>query len=82
MSLGVATALLAALGGAIVAACYSVPTPDCGFICGPGGACPDGYTCADEQRCHRIGAPTNLVCNTADAAVPVDGAPDAMDDSR
>jgi hypothetical protein len=68
----VAVALLVALAGAIVAACYDVPTPDCGFLCGPRGACPDGYTCADDDRCRRIGAPATLVCPNRDADVPDD----------
>jgi len=79
VSLGVAIAVLVGLTGAIVVACYSVPMPDCGFVCGPGDACPDGYTCADDHRCHRIGAPADLVCTTVDAPSPVDAAPDATD---
>lgn len=80
-------ALLVVLGGAIVAACYDVPTPDCGFRCGPDSACPDNYTCASDHHCHRIGTPANLVCSTPDAAVPngsdaaVDGASDTMSDA-
>ncbi len=81
MSPGVAVALLLALAGAIVVACYDVPRPDCGFLCGPGGACPDGYTCADNHRCRRIGAPTTLVCPNPDADIPDDhdAAVDAVD---
>ena len=90
MSLGVAIALLVGLAGTIVVSCYAIPTPDCGFICGPGGACPDGTTCADDHRCHRNGAPADLVCSTVDAPLPtdasaaeaaVDGAADAPDAS-
>jgi hypothetical protein len=95
VSLGVATALLVAVTGAIVAACYEVPTPDCGFLCGPDNACPDTYTCASDRHCHRIGAPANLVCSTPDGGAPstdasaidaaidaaIDGQPDAMDDA-
>ena len=80
MSLGVALALFAALVGTIALSCYAIPTPDCGFICGPGGECPDGYTCADDHRCHRNGAPDDLVCSTIDAPLPVDAAPDAAPD--
>jgi hypothetical protein len=68
--------MLIALSGTIAVACYTVPRPDCGFICGPGEACPDGYTCADDHRCHRIGAPDDLVCATVDAPLPVDASPD------
>ena len=80
MSLGGSVALVVGLAGAIVVACYEVPRPDCGFICGPESACPDDYTCADDHHCHRIGAPADLVCGGADAAVdarPSDGMPDA-----
>ena len=80
MSLAVAAAMMCALSGAIVA-CYTVPRPDCGFVCGPGNACPDGYTCADDHRCHRIGAPPDLMCATVDAPLPVDAAVDAPDDA-
>ena len=57
-----------ALGGGLLAACYDVPSPDCGYVCGPGGACPDGYICASDGICHRDGAPGNLVCAPPDAA--------------
>ncbi|HEU4732628.1 MAG TPA: hypothetical protein VFT22_32255 [Kofleriaceae bacterium] len=79
-SLGVSITLLVAGAGAIVVACYEVPTPDCGFLCGPGDACPDGYTCADDHRCHRIGAPAGLTCPILDAPLPV--LHDAAVDSR
>jgi hypothetical protein len=85
LSLGAAIALIAglvgALGatGAIVASCYDLPQPDCGFVCGPSGACPDGYSCASDQRCHRLGAPAGLICPSPDAAI--DAAPDAAADA-
>jgi hypothetical protein len=87
-SSGVARALLVVLAGAIGVACYEVPAPDCGFLCGPNGACPDDYMCADDHHCHRIGAPADLVCSTPDAApdagidaaidAAIDATPDAM----
>jgi hypothetical protein len=87
VTLGVAVALLLALAGAIVVACYDVPRPDCGFLCGPGGVCPDDYTCADNHRCRRTGAPATLVCPNPDADIPddhdaaVDAAPEAGPDA-
>ena len=77
MSLGLPLALLATVAGAIVAACYTIPTPSCGFLCGPNNACPDSYACASDHYCHLIGTPASLVCGTADA-----GTPDASDDAR
>ena len=81
-SLGAALALLAALAGAIVSACYDVPRPACGFLCGPAGECPDGYTCAAEQVCHANGSPDGLVCRNPDAALPVDAMSDVAADQR
>jgi hypothetical protein len=70
-----------ALAGAMITACYDVPRPDCGFICGPGGACPEGYSCASDMRCHRNGTSPDLVCASPDAALPVDAASDVADDA-
>jgi hypothetical protein len=81
VSLGIALTLLVALSGAIVAACYDVPRPACGFLCGPDGACPDGYACASDQVCHVAGSPDSLVCPHPDAALPADAAPDAPPDA-
>jgi len=69
---GIALALLIALGGAPIAACYDVPTPACGFACGPDGACPEGYTCAADRTCHLDGSPADLMCARPDAATPAD----------
>jgi hypothetical protein len=62
-----------------IAGCYDVPMPPCGFVCGPGGACPDGYTCAADEVCHRDGSPPSLVCTPPDAGSPTDAAVDATD---
>jgi hypothetical protein len=51
-----------------LAGCYSPPEPDCGFVCGPGDACPADYTCASDHHCHRNGAPAALTCAPGDAA--------------
>lgn len=61
---------------AALAACYSPPEPDCGFACGPSGACPAHYTCAVDRVCHRDGAAAGTTCpEQPDAAVdePGDG---------
>lgn len=73
---------LVALAGAIATSCYEVPRPACGFVCGPDGACPDGYRCAADHYCHRDDAPDDLVCARPDAALPADAPPpDAMVDA-
>jgi hypothetical protein len=77
---GVAFALLAA-AGAIITSCYDIPRPACGFVCGPGGKCPDGYGCASDHYCHRDGTPESLVCRSPDAALPADAAPDELADA-
>jgi hypothetical protein len=61
----------------VISACYSPHQPDCGFFCGPDGACPADYQCAADGRCHRDGTPETLVC-PPDAAV---AAPDVMPDA-
>jgi hypothetical protein len=77
--------LLAALGvllGHALPGCYDVPQPQCGFRCGPNGACPEGYTCkSSDGRCHLNGSPVSLVCGTVDAGVdgPRDAGTDATD---
>ena len=52
-----------------MAACYSTPQPDCGFVCGPAGDCPTDYACAADNRCHRNGTPESLMCAPPDAAI-------------
>ncbi len=95
MYLGIALGLATLLGTIFsLPACYTIPEPDCGFVCGPAGECPDGYACSTlEPRCHRIGTDPALRCDPeADAAIDVpldvpddvpvdapDDAPDAMD---
>ena len=55
---------------ALVAGCYSAPSPTCGFICGTGGSCPGGYTCnEDDRRCHLDGT-TEHCEEFADANLP------------
>ena len=50
---------------ALLAGCYDLPAPSCGFVCGADGACPDAYTCGDDGVCHRDGAPAQ-VCSVPD----------------
>jgi hypothetical protein len=78
---------LALAGSALVAlafpSCYDIPRPECGFRCGPSGACPEDYTCNESDgRCHLDGSSPQLVCGTVDAAdAAIDGSPDAPIDA-
>jgi len=54
--------ILLALG---VSGCYSPYQPDCGFICGTDGACPEDYTCGADRVCHLNGTSPNKVCSQA-----------------
>jgi hypothetical protein len=66
----------------VLPACYDVPKPQCGFRCGPDGACPEDYTCnPTDGRCHLDGAPASLVCATDDAGVDGDAGVDATIDA-
>ncbi len=70
--LGVAIALCFALLGtlSVTQGCYSVPQPECGFVCGPGGACPDDYTCnSADNRCHLNGSAPQQCLGGADAGI-------------
>lgn len=55
-----------------LAACYSAPAPDCGFICGASGACPEGYTCNSDNVCRRDDAPASVTCEVDAGVVPPD----------
>src|SRR5262245_47765337 len=60
---------LTAAAAALLAACFS-PELDGTHTCGPGGLCPDGYTCAPDDVCRREGG------GGVDASGPgVDSAP-------
>ena len=61
-----------------LAACYSPPEPDCGFVCGPENTCPADYTCAADRHCHRNGAPATLVCATPDAGIDAPAPPHVL----
>ncbi len=47
---------------AALVACYSPYEPECGFVCGDGGACPPDYTCGSDNICHLNGSPAGHVC--------------------
>jgi hypothetical protein len=64
------------------AACYAPAQPDCGFVCGEGGACPDDYFCATDGICHRNGTPDTLRCMVdarPDTPRPIDAPPPDAD---
>jgi len=72
VALGAALGLSLTLAGVIITACYEIPRPACGFLCGPGDACPDGYSCAGDMYCHRNDTPPDLMCTRPDAPLPAD----------
>jgi hypothetical protein len=58
-----------------LAGCFAPHEPACAFSCGPGGACPEAYSCGTDNLCHRddgVG-----VCLIA----PQDAQSDAMSDA-
>ena len=61
MRLGIVGILAALLGAA---GCYEAPKPACQFLCGAGDACPTGYGCGDDNRCHRIEGDGSLAACT------------------
>ena len=46
----------------LAAGCYETPQPVCAFLCGSGGDCPDGYTCANDGFCKRNDVNPAMVC--------------------
>jgi hypothetical protein len=57
--------------------CFNIDEPPCAYACGPGGACPDDYTCGSDNYCHLHGTG---VCQFSDASVVPDLAvPEGMD---
>lgn len=63
----------------LLVACYETPKPACLFLCGQGGACPEGYECsADDNRCHLVESGGGLAaCPDPlpfDAALEIDAA--------
>jgi hypothetical protein len=70
----VALFLVGVLG--MLGACYDVPSPVCGFYCGPGYTCPDDYSCQRGRCILNSAIPTldldNLgaSCELVDAGAP------------
>ena len=52
----------------LLAGCYDVPKPACGFRCGPAAECPADYTCGPDFHCRLNGSSPSLVCAMPDAA--------------
>ena len=60
---------------ALAAACYKPGINEGDFICGPNGACPDGFKCQTDNRCYRNGLPAD---GGSSSDAPADTGP-AMD---
>lgn len=56
-SQSVVTVVAALLVTMAAAGCYRPDIKDGGFICRPDKKCPDGFTCASDNRCWRNGMP-------------------------
>jgi hypothetical protein len=65
VAVGIGTILLAV-------ACYSPNIAPGGFACGDGGACPDKFHCASDNRCYQAGASMDMapVCNSTTTVQP------------
>ena len=66
----------------LIAACYSPPQPDCGFVCRRGGECPSDYFCAPDGICHRNGTSATAACAIdarIDSPRPIDAPPPDAD---
>ncbi|MBI4509969.1 MAG: lamin tail domain-containing protein [Deltaproteobacteria bacterium] len=64
-----------ALGVMVVlagAGCFEPEKPNCVFLCGPSGKCPDGYGCGTDNRCHL--KTTSGQLEACKEVLPVDGA--------
>jgi hypothetical protein len=57
------------------AGCFNPDEPDCAFVCGPQGKCPENYTCQPDNYCHKVGT-TGPCVGFTDASVPDIGMPD------
>ena len=81
----------------LCAGCFDPRKPACAFLCGANGACPEGYMCGGDDRCHLVTAGGPAACEDPlppdgtvfDGALPdtvpdgsVDGSPDARADAR
>lgn len=69
-----------ALALGVLAGCYDLPQPECGFACGPAGACPSDYSCnMAVNRCELSG--TTPTCDPAPRSdAGMDARPDTPDD--
>ncbi len=70
--------LFACVLAAAAGACYETPKPACQFLCGEGGACPEGYECDPaDTRCHRVESGGGLAECTDELPVIPDASIDA-----
>ena len=56
------------MGAALFGACYSPNIVSRGFACGDGGACPDKFHCASDNRCYQ--EPDASILCKSDASAP------------
>ena len=56
----------------LCAGCFEPRKPACAFLCGDDSACPEGYVCGGDERCHLV-TPTGLAA--CEDTLPPDGMP-------
>lgn len=53
------------LAALLAAGCYETPKPKCAFLCSASTACPPGYACGGDGRCHLLVDGVPAVCEDA-----------------
>ena len=66
-------------GAGLLTGCYDRPMPDCAFLCGEEDACPEGYGCGVDGRCHRV-LPGGSLAECEDSLGDAAPGPDAQVD--
>ncbi len=69
-----------ALALGFLAGCYNLPQPECGFACGPAGACPSDYSCNPAVNRCQLGGTTPSCTPALAMDAGVDSVRDSQDD--
>jgi hypothetical protein len=74
-----ARALGAVVAALSLASCYKPNIKDGGFLCSAKNECPDGFTCASDNRCYRVPPIVTPPVDGGGADLPVEMAPPRPD---